>query len=344
MALVIIDRAKETTTTTGTGSVTLLGAVTGFQSLAGVGNTNTTYYCIADQTGANWEVGLGTYSTTGPTLARTTVIASSNAGAAVTFTAGTKDVFVTYPAENAVYSSGTTLVAPSTAILPVANGGTGAATLTLNNVLLGNGTSAPQVVAPSTSGNVLTSNGTTWTSVAGYAGFNTVLFAASGTWTVPTGITKARVTVVGGGSGGFTSATTAAGGSGGFAQAYITGLSGSVTVTVGLGSNEATSGSSTAGGTTSFGAFISATGGGAASSGSAGASGTGTVTTGTALRTGSISASNSGLFTLGGIAAGTVGTTTAIVWSTSSTFIPGKPGSTNVGGGASVGGLVIIEY
>ena len=123
MALVIIDRAKETTTTTGTGSVTLLGAVTGFQSLAGVGNGNTTFYCIADQSGANWEVGLGTYSTTGPTLARTTVLSSSNSGSLVTFTAGTKDVFVTYPAESAAYGSGTTLVAPSGAILPMANGG-----------------------------------------------------------------------------------------------------------------------------------------------------------------------------------------------------------------------------
>jgi len=102
MALVILDRAKETTTTTGTGAVSLLGAVTGFQSLAGVGNTNTTFYCIADQTGANWEVGLGTYSTTGPTLARTQVLSSSNAGAAVNFTSGTKDVFITYPAERAV--------------------------------------------------------------------------------------------------------------------------------------------------------------------------------------------------------------------------------------------------
>jgi hypothetical protein len=102
MALVIIDRAKETTTSTGTGPVTLLGAVTGFQSLAGIGNANTTFYCIADQTGANWEVGLGTYSTTGPSLARTQVLSSSNAGAAVTFTAGIKDVFVTYPSSRAV--------------------------------------------------------------------------------------------------------------------------------------------------------------------------------------------------------------------------------------------------
>ena len=99
MPLILLDRARETTTTTGTGSVTLLGAVLGYQTLAAVGNTNTTWYCIADVGGANWEVGVGTYSTTGPTLARTTVLASSNGGALVNFLAGTKDVFVTQPAE-----------------------------------------------------------------------------------------------------------------------------------------------------------------------------------------------------------------------------------------------------
>jgi hypothetical protein len=105
MALVVYDRVQETTTTTGTGSVTLAGAVTGYQTFAAVGDGNTTYYCIADQGGANWEVGIGTYSTSGPTLARTTVLSSSNAGALVTFTAGTKTVFVTYPSEVAVYTS-----------------------------------------------------------------------------------------------------------------------------------------------------------------------------------------------------------------------------------------------
>lgn len=99
MAFVLADRVKETTTTTGTGTLTLLGASTGFQSFSAIGNTNTTYYTIAAQTGTEWEVGIGTYSTSGTTLARTTVISSSNAGSLVNFTAGTKDVFVTYPAE-----------------------------------------------------------------------------------------------------------------------------------------------------------------------------------------------------------------------------------------------------
>ena len=99
MAFVLADRVKETTTTTGTGTVTLLGAATGFQSFSTIGNTNTTYYTIAGQTTSEWEVGIGTYTLSGTTLARTTVIASSNAGALVNFSAGTKDVFVTYPAE-----------------------------------------------------------------------------------------------------------------------------------------------------------------------------------------------------------------------------------------------------
>ena len=99
MAFVLADRVKETTTTTGTGTVTLLGASTGFQSFSAIGNTNTTYYTIAGQTGSEWEVGIGTYTSSGTTLARTTVIASSNSGSLVNFSAGTKDVFVTYPAE-----------------------------------------------------------------------------------------------------------------------------------------------------------------------------------------------------------------------------------------------------
>ena len=101
MAFVLANRVKETTTTTGTGTVTLLGASTGFQSFAVIGNTNTTYYTIAGQTGNEWEVGIGTYSTSGTTLARTTVLSNSSATqpSALSFSAGTKDVFVTYPSE-----------------------------------------------------------------------------------------------------------------------------------------------------------------------------------------------------------------------------------------------------
>jgi len=107
MALALNDRVKETTAVVGTGTATLLGAALGFQSFAVVGNGNTTYYCIADQGGANWEVGLGTYTLSGTTLARTTVLSSSNAGALVSFPAGTKDVFVTYPSERSVHQDQT---------------------------------------------------------------------------------------------------------------------------------------------------------------------------------------------------------------------------------------------
>ena len=101
MALVLLDRAQETATANTTVSFTLTGAFTGYQTLAGVGNTNTTYYGATD--GTNWETGIGTYSTTGPTLTRTTILASSNSNAAVTFT-GTVTVWVDYPASKSVGS------------------------------------------------------------------------------------------------------------------------------------------------------------------------------------------------------------------------------------------------
>jgi hypothetical protein len=100
MALVLANRVQETATANTTVSFTLTGAVLGFQTFAIIGNTNTTYYSAADTSG-NWEVGLGTYSTTGPTLTRTTIYASSNAGSAVTFP-GTLTVFVTYPSGKSV--------------------------------------------------------------------------------------------------------------------------------------------------------------------------------------------------------------------------------------------------
>lgn len=101
MALVLKDRVRETSTTTGTGTIALAGAVTGYQGFtAAIGNTNTCYYTISNPGTTEWEVGIGTVGTN--TLARTTVLASSNSGSLVDFTGGTKDVFVTYPAEKSV--------------------------------------------------------------------------------------------------------------------------------------------------------------------------------------------------------------------------------------------------
>ena len=120
MALVLKDRVKETTATTGAGTLTLAGAVAGFQSFAAIGNTNTTYYAIADATTGAWEVGLGTYTASGTTLSRDTILASST-GSILTLTSGNKDVFCTYPSEKSVNQdaagivtlpSGSTLVAP----------------------------------------------------------------------------------------------------------------------------------------------------------------------------------------------------------------------------------------
>lgn len=111
MALVLKDRVKETTTTAGTGTVTLSGAVTGFQSFTAVGNGNTTYYAITESTTGAWEVGVGTYTSSGTTLSRTTVLSSSNSGALVDFTAASKEVFVTYPSEQGVWLDASGVVA-----------------------------------------------------------------------------------------------------------------------------------------------------------------------------------------------------------------------------------------
>ncbi len=100
MAHVVADRVRETTTTTGTGTYTLAGAVTGFETFGSIGNTNTTYYCCTD--GTNFEVGVGTYASSGTTLARTTILQSSNSDSAVNWSAGTRQIFCTLPAEKSV--------------------------------------------------------------------------------------------------------------------------------------------------------------------------------------------------------------------------------------------------
>ena len=101
MALVLADRVKETTTTTGTATYTLAGASTGFESFASIGDGNTTYYACTD--GTDFEVGIGTYTASGTTLARTTILQSSNSDSAVSWSAGTKTIFCCQPAEKAVF-------------------------------------------------------------------------------------------------------------------------------------------------------------------------------------------------------------------------------------------------
>ena len=100
MPLVVKDRVKVTSTTTGTGTFTLGSAAAGFQDFSVIGNGNQTYYTITD--GTDWEVGIGTYTSSGTTLSRDVILESSNSGSAVDWGAGDKDVFVTYPAEKSV--------------------------------------------------------------------------------------------------------------------------------------------------------------------------------------------------------------------------------------------------
>lgn len=145
MALVLKDRVKETTTTTGTGTITLAGAVSGFQSFSVIGNGNTTYYTITSSTGADWEVGIGTYTSSGTTLSRDSILESSNSGNAVNFSSGTKTVFCTYAAEKAIsrdnlptalivgLRSGTTVsVALANGYLPVTNRSGATVNITVN--------------------------------------------------------------------------------------------------------------------------------------------------------------------------------------------------------------------
>jgi hypothetical protein len=153
MPLVVKDRVQETSTTTGTGTFTLAGAVSGFQSFSAIGDGNTTYYAIVG--GTEWEVGLGTYTSSGTTLSRDTILESSNGGTAVNFSAGTKNVFVTYPAERAVYQDLTnTAYAPQFA---ASNG------LNVNNGTIGTSYTFPTGYNSVEAGDITLSGGVTVT-------------------------------------------------------------------------------------------------------------------------------------------------------------------------------------
>ena len=218
MALALYDRVRETSTIVGTGTATLLGAVSGYQSFSVVGNANTTYYCIFNTGTTEWEVGIGTYTASGTTLSRTTVLASSNAGSLVSFTAGTKDVFVTYPAGYTAFatnnpgSSGNVLTSNGSGVGPTWQAAPGATiTATTSNttyyVVGTNNTSGSLSVANVSNTNAVSYNASTGALTASsFSGAGTGLTGTASSLSI--GGNAATATTATNQSGGTVSATT----------------------------------------------------------------------------------------------------------------------------------------
>lgn len=233
--------------------------------------------------------------------------------------------------------------------LPVANGGTGAATLTSGAVLVGAGTSAISSVAPSTSGNVLTSNGSAWVSstpAGGATGTTTVMFYSSTSWAVPSGVDRVVVSAIGGGGGGASGPGLQAG-AGGLIVASCTSVAGTLTITVGSGGAGGVS-SGSSGGTSSVtgtGISVSATGG-AGSGGSVGANGSGSVSTGTQLRAGSIATQSSQITVPLAYKSSVTASTNSSPVAFSQGLSTGAAGWGGFGSSATggTGGVVIITY
>jgi hypothetical protein len=196
MALIVKDRVRETSTTTGTGTITLAGAFSGFRSFADIGNGNTTYYCISG--GSQFEVGIGTYTASGTTLSRDTVLSNSlGTTALINFSAGTKDVFVTYPSDKAILGTTSAVASTGTGNVVLSTSPTLAGTVNISSL------SASQAVFTDASDN-LVSKAVTGTG-------NVVLSASptlTGTLSAATITTSADITVnsvkVGRGAGNFT--------------------------------------------------------------------------------------------------------------------------------------------
>lgn len=202
MALILKDRVKVTSVTAGTGTITLGSAATGFQSFSVIGNGNTTYYAIVDETTGDWEVGIGTYTTAGPSLSRDTILESSTGGTAVNFAANSKSVFVTYPAEKAVSLDQT---------LPVASGGTGLASYTIGDIIYASGATTLSKLADVATGNSLISGGVGVAPSWGKVGLTTHV---SGTLPVASGGTGATTLtglVLGNGTSAMTTVTAPTG-------------------------------------------------------------------------------------------------------------------------------------
>jgi hypothetical protein len=176
MALVLKDRVRVTSSTTGTGTFTLGAASAGYQDFSVIGDGNTTYYAIQNSGDNTWEVGIGTYTASGTTLSRDTILESSNSGSAVNFAAGTKDVFVTYPAEKGIYldASGNSigLGTPASATLTNATG------LPIATGVSGLGSGIATFLTTPSSANLATA-------VTDETGSGSLVFATSPTLTTP---------------------------------------------------------------------------------------------------------------------------------------------------------------
>jgi len=176
MALVLKDRVRVTSSTTGTGTFTLGAASAGYQDFSVIGDGNTTYYAIQNSGDNTWEVGIGTYTASGTTLSRDTILESSNGGTAVNFAAGTKDVFVTYPAEKGIYldASGNSigLGTPASATLTNATG------LPIATGVSGLGSGIATFLTTPSSANLATA-------VTDETGSGSLVFATSPTLTTP---------------------------------------------------------------------------------------------------------------------------------------------------------------
>jgi hypothetical protein len=291
MPLVLADRVKETTTTTGTGTLTLAGAATGFQSFSVIGNGNTTYYAISSSGGTQWEVGIGTYTSSGTTLARTTILASSNSGSAVNLSAGTKDVFVTLPSSKAIATATTVsdTVNTSTGYFQLPQGTTAQRPTGANGMMRINTTTNAL--------EVYSTNSNSWNTISTFLAITP---------------TVEYLVVAGGGGGG--RYYSGGGGAGGYRTATDFSVSSgvSITVTVGAGgaAQASSSGFGTVGSDSVFSTITSAGGGyGAGSSGggvAGGAGGSGGGAGGTGVASGG-AATPSGQGNAGGSTSGNGG-------------------------------------
>lgn len=203
MALVILDRVKETTSTSGTGTLSLSGAVSGFQSFSNIGNANTTYYTI--ESNADWEVGVGTYTSSGSTLSRDTVLASSASGSKITVAPGAF-VWADYPAgravstDNAVTLTNKTISGSSNTLSNIANASLTNSSITINgsSVSLGGSASVGTVTSITAgtglSGGTITGSGT--------IAIDSTVATLTGTQTLTNKRITARVTSITGAAGG----------------------------------------------------------------------------------------------------------------------------------------------